>query len=81
MKKRILYVPLFVLAILIVFISLKFSGNKADTTDIIVEAKQEEFRIEVTTTGELEAKKSVNIPGPTGLQRASIWRVNIDHIC
>ena len=80
MKKRILYVPLFVLAILIVFISLKFSGSKTDTADIIVEAKQEEFRIEVTTTGELEAKKSVNIPGPTGLQRASIWRVNIDHI-
>ncbi len=80
MKKRILYISLSLLIILIIFISLKFNGRKSAKADLIIEAKKEEFRIEVTTTGELEAKNSVNIPGPTGLQRASIWRVNIDHI-
>lgn len=80
MKKRILYISLSLLVILIIFISLKFNGRKSAKADLIIEAKKEEFRIEVTTTGELEAKNSVNIPGPTGLQRASIWRVNIDHI-
>ncbi len=80
MKKRILYISLSLLVILIIFISLKFNGRKSAKADLIIEAKKEEFRIEVTTTGELEAKNSVNIPGPTGLQRAGIWRVNIDHI-
>ena len=80
MKKRILYISLSLLIILIIFISLKFNGRKSAKADLIIEAKKEEFRIEVTTTGELEAKNSVNIPGPTGLQRAGIWRVNIDHI-
>jgi len=80
MKKRILFISLSALVILIIIISLNFSGSKSDTSDVIVKAKKEEFRIEVTTSGELEAKSSVKIHGPSGLQRVQIWEVNVDHI-
>ena len=53
----------------------------ADKT-ISVEAKQGEFVIEVTTTGELEARSSENIMGPNanGLRNARIHRYTIEDI-
>ncbi|MEM7108879.1 MAG: efflux RND transporter periplasmic adaptor subunit [Bacteroidota bacterium] len=55
-------------------------GSSDDLGEIIVEAKKGTFRVEITTTGELEAQNSVKILGPNGLRAARIWQVNIDHI-
>ena len=38
------------------------------------------FRMEVTTAGELDAKNSVEVLGPSGLRRARIYQVKIDDI-
>ena len=80
MKKILLY---FILpATVIVVITLVFGLNKedGDKFEVLTQAKRGEFRIEVTTTGELEAKSSVTIPGPTGLRRAQIWEVKIEDL-
>ena len=57
-----------------------FSGGDEKQGDILVEAKSGTFQVAVTTTGELEAEKSVKILGPSGLRAAQIWQVKIDHI-
>ncbi len=43
-------------------------------------AQQGEFRIVVTTTGELEARHSEDIFGPSGLREFRIWQVRITDI-
>ena len=47
---------------------------------LLTEAKSGEFVIAITTTGELEAKNSIKITGPTGLRAARIWNVKIDRM-
>lgn len=56
-------------------------GNKdAKTTDILASVSKGEFRVEIETTGELEAKNSVKIMGPSGLRNFQIWQVTIQSI-
>ncbi|PIQ25918.1 MAG: RND transporter [Bacteroidetes bacterium CG18_big_fil_WC_8_21_14_2_50_41_14] len=60
-----------------------FSAENVVTDKTIsIEAKQGEFVIEVTTTGELEARSSENIMGPNanGLRNARIHRYTIEDI-
>jgi len=51
-------------------------------TTIEVEAQAGEFVIDVTTTGELDARSSENIMGPNsmGLRNARIWQLRIEDI-
>lgn len=49
--------------------------NKA--TDLFSTVKKGQFKIEIETTGELEAKNSVSILGPGGLRNFQIWQVTI----
>lgn len=79
MKKKVLIGGGAVLALLLVI--WFFSGGASDVQgEVFVEAKRGTFKVEVTTTGELEAEKSVKILGPSGLRAAQIWQVKIDHI-
>ncbi len=55
-------------------------GGQAESGEVLVSAKKGVFTVEITTTGELEAKNSVKILGPTGLRAAQIWQVKIDDI-
>lgn len=55
-------------------------GGSAENTEILTAVQYGDFVIDVATTGELEAKNSVNITGPSGLRRAQIWQVKIDDI-
>jgi multidrug efflux pump subunit AcrA (membrane-fusion protein) len=79
-KKKILFFVIPAIIIVAVFIVFQQKGSDDDEFEVLVEATVGEFRIEVTTTGELEAKNSVTIPGPTGLRRAQIWQVKIEHL-
>lgn len=56
--------------------------DKALSTTMEVDVKRGLFVISVTTTGELEAKSSEKIfgPSPTGLRDARIWQLKIDDI-
>ena len=81
MKKRILLGSGIVLALIILIIVYQTSkGGSAENSEILTAAQYGDFVIDVATTGELEAKNSVNITGPNGLRRAQIWQIKIDDI-
>lgn len=48
--------------------------------DILASVKRDNLQIEVTVSGELEAKNSVNIQGPFGLRNAGVYQVKIDDL-
>lgn len=56
-------------------------GNKnSEAASIMATVKQGQFRIDIETTGELEAKNSVKILGPQSLRNFQIWQVTIQNI-
>jgi len=70
---------------LVVFIGLIWyfsSSGKDESETIVVKVKQGEFVIDVTTTGELEARSSEKIqgPNPMELRNARIWQYRIEDI-
>ncbi len=68
-------------AVLLVIGYFVVGGNKAgDVSDIITDVKRGSFKVEIETTGELEAKNSVKILGPTQLRDFRIWQVVIQSI-
>jgi multidrug efflux pump subunit AcrA (membrane-fusion protein) len=68
------------LAILLVAFLFIRGNKKQDTSDILAEVKQGEFKVEIETTGELEAKNSVKIQGPSQLRSFQIWQVTVQSI-
>ena len=56
-----------------------FYFSKSDKQGSTVTSKVQfgDFSINVTTSGELEAKNSENIVGPSGLREVRIWQVQI----
>jgi HlyD family secretion protein len=80
MKKKSLIISIGGVAALIV-IFLLFKGNKAaEVADILAVVKRGPFKVEIETTGELEAKNSVKILGPSTLRNFGIWQVTIQNI-
>jgi len=59
---------------------LVFRSEGGEAADLIAEVNEGVFEIRVTTTGELEARKSENIYGPSGLRSIRIWQVKIEDI-
>ena len=64
------------LALITYFFTIKSDKSKQITTKV----KKGTFPIEVTTTGELVAKSSEMIYGPTALRQVQIWQVKIQDI-
>ncbi len=79
MKKNLLIGGGAVLVLLIGYFVVKGS-KESDVADILTMVKKGEFRVEIETTGELEAKNSVKIMGPGGLRNFQIWQVTIQNI-
>jgi multidrug efflux pump subunit AcrA (membrane-fusion protein) len=71
-------------SVLVFIIIIWIFANPAETGGgtITIEASKGEFVIDVTTTGELEARSSEKIMGPNtmGLRNARIWEVTIEDI-
>ncbi len=58
-----------------------FGRNRAgDGVDIFTSVKQGRFKVEIETTGDLEAKNSVNIMGPSALRDFRIYELTIQSI-
>lgn len=78
--KRKLLVGSGVVTVLIVVFFL-FKGNaSSEIADIMSSVKRGPFKVEIETTGELEAKNSVKILGPASLRDFRIWQVTIQAI-
>jgi len=81
MKKRNTIILISIVAVLtLIFLIQKFTNRTTESAEIFAEVKKGIFRLEVTTSGELDAKNSVEIMGPDGLRRAQIWQVKINDI-
>lgn len=80
MKKRTLLIVLgaFV-AVIIIFISQVNKGS-SDQSEVVTTVSKGVFRSEVTASGELSAKNSVNILGPKSMQQVGIWETTISDI-
>jgi multidrug efflux pump subunit AcrA (membrane-fusion protein) len=69
--------------VLVVAVALFFAfreSGKAETEDIIIPVKRGAFTVAVNTSGELEAKNSVLIKGPSRLREFRIYQVTISRI-
>ncbi len=69
-----------VLVVLLVGYFFVRGGDNTESADVLATVKKGDFKIEIETTGELEAKNSVKIMGPGGLRNFQIWQVTIQNI-
>lgn len=79
MKPKLLYLIAGALG-LIAIIYFAASASSSDTGGITIEVKKGDFIVDITTTGELEAKNSVEILGPQGTRNFRIWNMTIQDI-
>ncbi|MEQ8811172.1 MAG: RND transporter, partial [Imperialibacter sp.] len=78
MKKRYI-LPASILILLVAV--LYFSQSKSsEENDIIVNVSKGKFVVDVTTTGELSALRSVRILGPTRAQNYRIYNLKIESL-
>jgi HlyD family secretion protein len=79
MKRNLIIGAGVVVVLLIGFFIVK--GNKSsEVADVLANVKRGPFKVEIETTGELEAKNSVKILGPGALRDFRIWQVTIQSI-
>lgn len=79
MSKKIL-IPLGVLLLLAAAFYFLSDQGADEEQDLMTNVKRTDLKIDVTVSGELQARNSVNIMGPTGLRNARIYQVKIDDI-
>ncbi len=68
------------LLVLLVIAGWYRSQGEAHSKDILVSPRNGKFEMVVATTGELQAKRSVEIYGPRGAQKAQIYQLKISNI-
>ncbi len=78
--KRKLIIGAGVAAVLLIAYFVVSGNRRNDEADILATVKQGKFKVEIETTGELEAKNSVKIIGPTALTEFEIWNLTIQSI-
>ncbi len=79
MKRKVIIGVVVVAVLFIIYFAVR-GGQSADSKDIFVDVKSGKFKVEIETTGELEAKNSVKITGPTALRDFRIWNITIQSI-
>ncbi|HTJ48336.1 MAG TPA: HlyD family efflux transporter periplasmic adaptor subunit [Cyclobacteriaceae bacterium] len=79
MKKKLIIGVATVATVFIIYFIVK-GGDDNSLTSILTAPKRGHFKIEIETTGELEAKNSVKILGPSTLREFGIYQVNIQNI-
>lgn len=57
-----------------------FSRSSVSKEDVVIKLKKDDFEIAVVTSGELEAKTSKDIEGPTEMRSLGIWQVKISNL-
>ncbi|RLD25027.1 MAG: RND transporter [Bacteroidetes bacterium] len=80
MKRKLFITTGLLVGLVLIFIVYRSQSGTASDNEVLVAAKYGEFVIDITTSGELEAKNSVEVLGPAGLRSAGIWQTSIDDI-
>ena len=76
-KKNIILISALIIIILAVWFVF---FNKSASDDVIIKPKKGEFEVTVTTTGELQAKNSIEIRGPSEARAIGIWNMKITRL-
>lgn len=77
MNRRIVLYGSSSLVIFIILFWIISSGGATPGQDVIVTPRNGEFLVTVTTTGELQAKNSIQVVGPENARAANIWQMKI----
>lgn len=78
MSKKIIFPVVAVIFLLSIW---AFLGRDAgEQLDIFVSPQKGEFKVIVSTTGELQAKNSIQIRGPQGAREIQIWNMTIQSL-
>ena len=80
LRSRGFLLALLVLAAVIVGARLLAQNKEESAAAITARVKRGDFRVVVTTSGELRARKFVQITGPPGAQQAGIYQMKIASI-
>lgn len=78
-KRNVIIGAVIIVAALTAFMIVR-KGDKTESSEILANVQHGTFRVEIETTGELEAKNSVKILGPSTLRDFRIWNVTIQNI-
>ncbi|MFA6467310.1 MAG: efflux RND transporter periplasmic adaptor subunit [Bacteroidota bacterium] len=79
LKKRIIYgISGGSILIFIIFFLLNSKGGAS--SELVVSPVKGEFIVSITTTGELQAKNSIEIKGPEQARAAGIWQMKISNL-
>lgn len=68
------------LVILLIFAGVFVGGDDDAPVDLLVRPQQGPFQVSVTVTGELEAKNSVKIYGPSAARQMRIYQMKIQRL-
>ncbi|MGF1637155.1 MAG: efflux RND transporter periplasmic adaptor subunit [Cyclobacteriaceae bacterium] len=79
MKKKIIYLLIFISIVIAGFVVLNLDRD-SEGTDVILSVDKGKFIIDIVTTGELQAKNSVEIIGPVRLREFRIYNLSIQSI-
>ena len=77
MKRNLIITGIIVVAAIIILIVISKLSSKKDVANLYAESEKGQFDIVVTTTGELQAKKSTDIIGPEFTQSRNIRAMDI----
>ncbi len=79
MKKKVI-IGIVAVAVIVSGFLFYNIADPSETNEIIVGVKSGKFIVDITTTGELEAKNSVKIMGPSRLREFRIYQLSIQDI-
>ena len=77
MKRTLIITGIIVVVAIIVLIVISKVTSKKDVANLYAESEKGQFDIVVTTTGELQAKKSTDIFGPEFTHSRGIMAIDI----
>jgi multidrug efflux pump subunit AcrA (membrane-fusion protein) len=77
MNRKYLYAAAGIGVLLIAYFFFGKTITGADQEKLTAKVIKGDFEVTVFTTGELQAKSSLDIDGPTGMRNAQIWQVKI----
>lgn len=78
--KRNLIISAVVVGVLLIAYFVVNGNKKGEATYLMASVERGPFKVEIETTGELEAKNSVKINGPAGLRDFRIYQITIQKI-
>ncbi|MCH7413765.1 efflux RND transporter periplasmic adaptor subunit [Belliella sp. R4-6] len=78
MKNKKVYIILAIVFVVMIFVWRFFSVSTGEGFDIMADVRKGDFRVEITSSGELEALNSVEVLGPLEARRFRVNNITIE---